>query len=42
MDTIIKALAQELSQPEKCVENVAKLLDEGNTCLLYTSDAADE
>ena len=31
MDTIIKALAQELSQPEKYVENVAKLLDEGNT-----------
>lgn len=31
MDTILHLLAQELRQPEKYVENVAKLLDEGNT-----------
>ncbi len=31
MDPIIKALAAELNQPEKYVENVVQLVDEGNT-----------
>ena len=31
MDTIIQLLAQELNQPAQYVENVARLLDEGNT-----------
>ena len=39
---MIQTLAQELNKDPRHVENVVRLLDEGNTCLLYTSDAADE
>ena len=31
MDSMIYTLAQELGQPEHCVENVVRLIDEGNT-----------
>ena len=31
MDSMIHTLAQELGQPERCVENVVRLIDEGNT-----------
>ena len=31
MDSMIHTLAQELGQPEHCVENVVRLIDEGNT-----------
>ena len=37
MEHIIQILAGELGQPENYVNNVVTLLDEGNTCLLYTS-----
>ena len=40
--TIIEQLARKLNRPAEHIENVVRLLDEGNTCLLYTSDAADE
>ena len=42
MDKIIKIIAEELNIKPAQVENTIRLIDEGNTCLLYTSDAADE
>ena len=51
MQDLIQQLASELDKDPRHVENVVRLLDEGNTipfiaryrnCLLYTSDAADE
>ena len=37
MEPIIQILAKELDKSPEHVENVVRLIDEGNTCLLYTS-----
>ena len=38
----LRRIAKQLGLPEEGVLAAVQLIDEGNTCLLYTSDAADE